>query len=270
MMLVVKAGIAAADGFQPVVEIEHHLVQRQLIDHHGAVASIGKVVLPAAPVLAKLEHGAEIFVGHQDGRLDPGLFDALDLHHIGHVGRVVQLDHLPVRHVDVVDHARRGGDKVDIEFAFEAFADDFEVKQAEEAAAEAEAQRGAGFHLVLEAGVVEAQPRHGLAQVLELRGVHREEAAEHHRLHRLEAGERLRGLPLFLRHRIAHAGVRHFLDCGGEEADLAGPQHIQHFLLGPENADAIHEMRAPVDMSLMRAPFLRRPSTTRTSTTTPR
>jgi hypothetical protein len=35
--LVVEAGIAAGDGFQPVVEVEHHLVERQLVDHHGAL-----------------------------------------------------------------------------------------------------------------------------------------------------------------------------------------------------------------------------------------
>jgi hypothetical protein len=39
------------------------------------------------------------------------------------------------------------------------------VQQAEEAAAEAEAERGAGFHLEGEAGVVEAQLADGFAQL---------------------------------------------------------------------------------------------------------
>ena len=85
--------------------------------------------------------------------------------------------------------------------------------------------------------------RHGVAQILELRGVDREEAAEHHRLHRLEAGERLRCLALFLGHGVADARVGHLLDRGGEEAHLARPQHVEHFLLGPEDADPVHEMR---------------------------
>ena len=91
--LVVEAGIAAADRFQPVVEVEHHLVQRQAIDQHRAVAGIGQVELHAAPLLAQLQDRAEILVGHQDRRLDPRLLDMVDPHRIGHVGRVVQLDH---------------------------------------------------------------------------------------------------------------------------------------------------------------------------------
>ena len=51
--LVVEAGIAAADRFQPVVEIEHDLVQRQAVDQHRAVAGIGQVDLRAAPLLAQ-------------------------------------------------------------------------------------------------------------------------------------------------------------------------------------------------------------------------
>ena len=66
------------------------------------------------------------------------------------------------------------------------------MQQPEEAAAEAEAERGGGLHLVGEAGIVEAQLAHGGAQVLEIGGVDREEAAEHHRLHGLEARQRLR------------------------------------------------------------------------------
>ena len=64
------------------------------------------------------------------------------------------------------------------------------MQQAEEPAAEAEAERGAGLHLVGEAGVVQPQAADGGAQVLEVGGVDREEAAEHHRLRRLEAGQR--------------------------------------------------------------------------------
>ena len=65
------------------------------------------------------------------------------------------------------------------------------MQQPEEAAAEAEAERGGGLHLVGEARVVEAQPAHRGAQVLELGRVDREEAAEHHRLRGLEARQRL-------------------------------------------------------------------------------
>ncbi len=66
------------------------------------------------------------------------------------------------------------------------------MQQPEEAAAEAEAERGGGFHLVGEARVVEAELAHGGAQILEIRGVDGKQAAEHHRDRRAEAGQRLR------------------------------------------------------------------------------
>ena len=64
------------------------------------------------------------------------------------------------------------------------------MQQAEEAAAEAEAERGRGFHLVGEARVVEAKLAHGGAQILEIRGVDRKQPAEHHLHRRTEAGQR--------------------------------------------------------------------------------
>ncbi len=105
---------------------------------------------------------AEVFVGRVDRRLDPRLVDLLDAAGIGVVGRVVQHDlaravgFAGAQH-DAVDHAGRGGDQVEVVFARQPLLDDLEVEQAEEAAAVAEAERGAALGLVGEAGVVEAQ-----------------------------------------------------------------------------------------------------------------
>ena len=126
----------------------------------------------------------------------------------------------------LVDDRGRGGDEVEVELALQPLLDDLEVQQAEEAAAEAEAERGRGLHLEGEAGVVEAQLAHGGAQVLEIGGVDREEAAEHHRLGRLEAGQRRGGRAAVLGDGVADAGVGHFLDRAGEEADLAGAELV--------------------------------------------
>ena len=101
---------------------------------------------------------------------------------------------LPLRQLDLVDHRRRGRDQVEIELALQPLLDDLEMQEAEEAAAEAEAERGRGLHLVGEARVVEAELAHRGAQVLELGGIDREQAAEHHRDRRAEAGQR-RGRP---------------------------------------------------------------------------
>ena len=80
--------------------------------------------------------------------------------------------------IDVIDDARRGGDELEIELALQPLGDDLQVQEPEEAAAEAEAERGGALRLVGEARIVEAQARHRLAQVLELGGIDREEAAE--------------------------------------------------------------------------------------------
>ena len=151
--LIVKGRIAFGHRFQTVIEVKDHLIQRQIIDHHGAGARVGEVFLDAATVLAQLQHVAEVVIGHKNCRFDARFFEVVDLGHVRHVGGVVHLDHLTrlvifAFHIDVIDHRRRGGDEVDVIFTLDPVADDFEVQQAEEAAAEAKAQRGRGFHFV--------------------------------------------------------------------------------------------------------------------------
>ena len=133
----------------------------------------------------------------------------------------------------------RGRDQVDVEFALEPLADDLEMQEPEKAAAEAEAERGRGLHLVGEARIVEAELADRLAQILELARIDREQAAEHHRLRRLEAWQRFRRRLLLVGHGIADAGVGDLPDRGGEEADLARPERIPHLLLGAEDTDAV-------------------------------
>ena len=137
---------------------------------------------------------AEILVRRQDRGADPRLVDLVDAAPAsGMSAGLCSSISSPSVMRELVDDRRRGRDQVEVELALQPLLDDLEVQQAEEAAAEAEAERGRGLHLVGEAGVVEAQLAHRGAQVLELGGVDREEAAEHHRLRRLEAGQRLGG-----------------------------------------------------------------------------
>ena len=102
--------------------------------------------------------------------------------------------------------------------------DDLEVEEPQEAAAEAEAERGRGLHLVGEARVVEAQLAHGRAQILELRGIDRKQPAEHHRNGGAKAGQGLAHRLAIVGDGVADAGVGHLLDRGGEKADLAGAE----------------------------------------------
>jgi hypothetical protein len=139
----------------------------------------------------------------------------------------------------MIDHARRGGDKVEVELALQPLGDDLEMQQAEEAAAEAEAQRRRAFGLERERRVVEAEFRHGFPQVFEFGGVNREQAAEHHGLGWLEAGQGDGRQVLLVDDGVADAGVRHLLDRGGEEADFAGAKLWQHFLLRAKDAEAL-------------------------------
>ena len=111
---------------------------------------------------------------------------------------------------------------VHVVFALEPLLHDVHVQQAEEAAAEAEAQRLRDFGLVVQRRVVQVQLLERVAQRLVLVGFHRVEAGEYLRLDFLEAraaalrrGVRPRG------QRVADLGGARFLDAGDDEADLA-------------------------------------------------
>ena len=116
------------------------------------------------------------------------------------------------------------------------------MEEAEEAAAEAEAQCGAGLHLEAERGVVEAELVERIAELLEVVGVDRKEAAEDHRLDQLEAGQGLGGGAAGVGDGVADAGLGDFLDLRGDEADLARRQAVELLDLGAEAADAVDEV----------------------------
>ena len=82
----------------------------------------------------------------------------------GQLARVVDLDHVAVACRDAVAHAGRGGDQVEVEFALQPLLHDLHVQQAEEAAAEAKAQRRRSFRLEVERRVVEPQLLQRIAQ----------------------------------------------------------------------------------------------------------
>ena len=122
-----------------------------------------------------------------------------------HLGRVVHLDRLARRRLHLVGDVRRGHEQVEVELALEALADDLHVEEAEEAAAEAEAERLRGLGLVEQRGVVQLQPLERVAELRVVVGVRREEAREHHRLDVLVAGQRLGGAAAPRRDRVADA-----------------------------------------------------------------
>ena len=110
----------------------------------------------------------------------------------GNLRRIVHLDHFVVGLGDAIANAGRGGDQVDIELALQPLLHDFEMQQAEKAAAEPEPQRDRILRLETHRAVVQAQLFQRIAQQSVLVRLHRIQAGEHHRLDFFETRQRLR------------------------------------------------------------------------------
>ena len=122
----------------------------------------------------------------------------------------------------MVDNAGQSGNKIQIELPLQPLLNDLHVEHAQKAAAEAEAQRHRGFRLEGQAGVVQLELLQRVPEVGVLAAVLGVDAAVHHGLGGAIAGQRLRGGLGGVGDGVAHAGVLHVLDAGGEVAHLAG------------------------------------------------
>ena len=87
-----------------------------------------------------------------------------------------------------------------------------------------------------EAGVVEVQLLHRVAEERVVLAGDRVDAGEDEALGRLVAGERLARRAGRVRHRVADLGVADALEPGRDVADLAGRQQLHGHELGPEDA----------------------------------
>ena len=158
--MVVERGVAAGDRLEAVVEVEDDLVERQLVGEHDAGrGDVLEVLLAAALLFDQLEDPADVLlVGEDACASDDRLFDAARCSEGSgqREGLSTSID-LAVGEGDLVADAGRGGDEVEIVLALQPLLNDLHVQQAEEAAAEAEAERDGGLRLEGEAGVVEAQ-----------------------------------------------------------------------------------------------------------------
>ena len=121
-----------------------------------------------------------------------GLADLGDPRGVRHVGRVVDRDHLAVGERDLELDRRHRRHQLEVVLALQALAHDVHVQQAEEAAAEAEAERVGGLGLPGSAASL-SEKLERVAQLRVVVVVHREQAAEHHRLDVAVAGQRLGG-----------------------------------------------------------------------------
>ena len=235
--MVVERGVALGARLQLVEEVEHDLGQRHAVVHlHAVGADVLHRAHLAAMVLAQVHHRADELLRRDDVGGHHRLDDPLDLA-VGELARIGDVVDRVVLRGHLVRHVRRGGDQVESEFAFQALGDDLHVQQAQEAAAEAEAQRHRGLRLVDERRVVELELVERVAQLRVLGVVDREQAGVHHRLRIAVARQRFGGALGGGGDRIADLGLAHVLRAGDHVADLAGTERLGRCHVRADHAD---------------------------------
>ena len=213
---------------------------------HPGVIQIIHVDHNAAAALAEIHQSAHILRGSIQVRVYKRLFLLDNAAGIGVVGGVFDGFHRAVGQRNAVFYAGGRGDQIQIELAFQTLGDDFQMQQAQKAAAEAKAQSHTGFRLEAQGGIVQLQFLQGVLQIGVFGTVYGVNAAEHHGRCFPVAGHRFGGGVGGQRDGIAHAGFTDILDAGGEVAHLTGTQlgaggegrcaHVAHFhqrKLGP-------------------------------------
>ena len=219
--MVVQRSIAARGRFEFVEKVHHHFVHWQIIGEHHLAAEILHIDLHAALLVAQRHHIAHVFLWHQDGGGDNRLQNGFHRGQIRQFRRIFHFDMFASLQNHFIHHGRRGGNQVHIELALQAFLHDFQVQQAQEAAAEAEAQRLRHFRLEFQRSVVELQFFQRVAQGFVIVAFHGIQAGEHLALHFFEAGQRLGSGVLHQRYRVAHFGLPKLLHAGDEEAHFS-------------------------------------------------
>ena len=110
-------------------------------------AHVLHIDLHAALLVTQSHDIADVFLRHEDGRGDNRLENGFDAADVRQFGRVFNFDFFAALQHDFVNHRRRGGNQIHVELALQAFLYDFQVQQAQETAAEAEAQCLGNFRL---------------------------------------------------------------------------------------------------------------------------
>ena len=158
---------------------------------------------------------------------------------------VIHHDHAAVGLDDLIDDGGQGGDQIQVKFPLQPLLDDLHMEHAQKAAAEAEAQGHGALRLEGQGGVVELQLFQRVPQIGIFGAVLGIDAAVDHGPGRPVAGQGLGRGPGGIRDGVAHLGVRHVLDAGGEIAHVAGRQllagvkadgaqvsHLHHLVFG--------------------------------------
>ena len=173
---------------------------------------IFRITINSPALLTEIHNAAYILGGGEYAGKHIRLFGGLDGGGVGVVSRVVKLNGAPVRKVQLINNAGRGGNKVKVVFPLQTFQNNLHMKKPEEAAAEAEAQGGGGFRLKAEGGVVQGELVEGVPQVGIFRAVKGVNSGVNHGANLLVAGQRLCGRVFRKSDGVAHGGIRYGFD----------------------------------------------------------
>ncbi len=170
--LVAHRGVAGGRGLQLIEEIQHDPLQRHFEGEQRAVSiEVFESFVDAAAVLHERHRGADVDLATDDLELHPGLTDFGDVGRIRKVGRVAEVGDVGLVELDqaradnrrrlfglqfyLVEHAWSRNDQIAVVFALQTLLNDVQVQKAEEAAAEAIAERGVVLRNHLQSGVIE-------------------------------------------------------------------------------------------------------------------
>src|SRR5207244_1959028 len=155
--LIVERCIALCLGLQSVIEVEHDLAERHLVNKHdpGRI-QIGQTLLRAAALLAQGQEVADIGLRRDERRLNVRLLEVLDRGGLRQLCRVINVQGLAFGGSDLVHHRRRRTDQLQRKLALKALLDDLHMKKAQEATAKAESEGDRGLRLIDKAGLVKA------------------------------------------------------------------------------------------------------------------
>ena len=235
-LLVVQRGVAARAGLELIEEVENDLGQGQLVVQlHAVLAQVVHALHRAAAFLTQLHDGARELGGRQDRRVDHGLAHLGNLS-FGELARVVDAHLGAVLRHNAVDDVRSGRDEIEVKLALQTLADDLQVEQSEEAAAEAEAEGRGGLGLEGQRGVVELEALESVAQVREVGAIDRVDAREDHRVRVAVALESLGRAAHLAGDGIADTGLPHVLHARDQVADLASTDALFRLRLGRDDA----------------------------------
>ncbi len=237
--VVIQRGVTARGRLQTVKEVEHHFRHRNLIGQRDLVAVVDHVGLHAALLDAERDDIAQILLRQQHMTLGDRLAQLFDIVQRRQLRGAVDIDDFAASSLHFVHYGRRGGDQIEIVFALQALLNDLHMQQTQEAAAEAEAERGRAFRLIEQRGVVQAQLAERVAEGFVVVRADREQTGIDLRLHFFEARQRFIRRIARQRQGIAHRRAKNIFDGADQPAHFAAVQLRAVNLLRREDAEAI-------------------------------